>query len=460
MPGDALAEFWKLASVHRPVVGAGDAAWWPEGALAQLTGLGLLTPVKHARSVPCDACHDGHSAEVVFIDSVPPRAYLCCPVAGRVEVPAERLRQWAPNFLRLADLVADALGLAGGVQEVVPSRAWVLGLGNVLGEQRLVVMAVGLGRPDGQAVFDKVARPNSLPPVLILVPESITLPLAYPAAVKVANLPTLVRVEGGRLVAATTALAGPKPSRRAKPRTAAVGFPTPSGADWKDVTLTLTGNRLRVQVATTRREYDFDAAGFEDNRARGKPNRQWSILKAFATGGGTLTVADAEQADNVKQQISQLGKTLRGILHIDGTPFKKVRRESAYTSAVRIVCHDTVSFVSPAGATWDDVTITEVAAGRVRVEVETGGKVATRELDLRDLGLLGSTGKPRVVGRTLLDVLRAGGRFAAPDTDVGMLDLGKYLTELLGIDGPPFAYSTTARTWMAVFEAVSERNGN
>ena len=56
-------------------------------------------------TVVCDACHEGHIEEVVFIESPPGspiRAYMHCPAAGRVPVPLERLKQWVVDFLGLA----------------------------------------------------------------------------------------------------------------------------------------------------------------------------------------------------------------------------------------------------------------------------------------------------------------------------------------------------------------------
>ena len=146
---------------------------WPDGLEQFITKVGLVKPADNANTVLCDACHEGHVAEVTFIESPPGspvRAYIYCPECGRVAVPLERLKQWAIHFPGIASSVAACLDLTGQVEEVAPGRIWFLGKATMAGRSREVFLARGLGWVDASDVIGGCTRLNAAGTALVFVP--------------------------------------------------------------------------------------------------------------------------------------------------------------------------------------------------------------------------------------------------------------------------------------------------
>ena len=125
---DVLRLLRDRADAREPVYTADDVAVWPKGVVEQLVSAGLLTAAPNATAVVCDACAGDHVEEVVYVESPPGtglRAYIRCPLEGRVAVPLERLRRWEVNFRTVAQHSASALDTCGDVEEVVPVRVWL-----------------------------------------------------------------------------------------------------------------------------------------------------------------------------------------------------------------------------------------------------------------------------------------------------------------------------------------------
>ncbi len=79
------------------IVTADEVSEWPEGAFDALLREGCLREIQPATTVECDACFEGHSEVVEFIEEPPgsePRAYIVCPEFGRVKVDTQRMRRW------------------------------------------------------------------------------------------------------------------------------------------------------------------------------------------------------------------------------------------------------------------------------------------------------------------------------------------------------------------------------
>jgi hypothetical protein len=155
---DFLRPLWDRADLREPVWGADEVALWPDGAADRLLAAGLIRPTDPARAVVCDACSDDHLSEVVLRPCSrdgETQAYLRCPEAGRVRVPLDRLRRWAPDLDRLASETHGALDLAGNVECLVPGRVWRLGKREVGGEGRLCLLFRGLGWTDGGEVLGR-----------------------------------------------------------------------------------------------------------------------------------------------------------------------------------------------------------------------------------------------------------------------------------------------------------------
>jgi hypothetical protein len=151
--GDPLDRFWPLYDVAAPSVAGFEARWWPPGALDRLIGLGLLREDACAAEVVCPACGEGHVEEVMAAPSAegPPRYFIRCPEALRVEVPPALLRQWTPDFQRLARAVKELLGIEGRATTKVADRLWRLGVLDWREGKREAYLARGLTRHDAAA---------------------------------------------------------------------------------------------------------------------------------------------------------------------------------------------------------------------------------------------------------------------------------------------------------------------
>jgi len=167
---DPLALFWTSIEAETPLFTATDLRRWPADTADRLIGLGLLRLTTSATHVACPACDQGHVEEVIPCqgDDGNMRFFIRCPEALRVEVPGDLLRQWAVDFDALAAALAKALALKGHPKTIVPGRLWRLGKTPWQGANREVLLARGLGWPDGRTVTCHVG-PNGRP--VVLVPE-------------------------------------------------------------------------------------------------------------------------------------------------------------------------------------------------------------------------------------------------------------------------------------------------
>jgi hypothetical protein len=173
---DHLCFVWGRADAVEPVYSADEVALWPQGALDQLSACGLLRPTANAKAVVCDACGRDHVEEVTLLESPPGsglRAYICCPDAGRASVPLDRLRQREIDFRQLARTIASALATAGEVEELVPSRVWLLSKTMLAGRPHEVFLARGLPWSDGAEVVGKARRLLASSRPVVLVPGSV-----------------------------------------------------------------------------------------------------------------------------------------------------------------------------------------------------------------------------------------------------------------------------------------------
>lgn len=487
MPDDLLRQLWERADAGAARFTADEVAFWPSGWLDQLSAAGLLRPEAPARSVVCDACSEGHAEEIQWIESPPGtgrRAYIMCPTAGRVRVEPGQLRQWGVDLARVAELTAAALGAAGGVEELVSGRVWLLGKLFAGDRSREVFLACGLHRRDGGDVVGRCARLSAAAAPVVLVPAFVPPREVWPEAPPVVvPLSALLTLDGTQVVIDRPHLDGALGAAPGKPRSPSPvrSFPTPAGATWEDVVLTLAEHGLHIAVRGVQRVFTFQEAGFEDRRRRNVPNQLWALLQIFARRGGLLSVGAAGVPKHLKQIVGKLDTLLVQLIQLDGKAFRFSRNEQHYRANFHIGTEAGVVFPVPPGATWDSVAVIEVEPGVVSVAVEATEDFAVftrdeeerhdrwegaqragsteRRYDLTTLGLANSEGRPSPVGTALLELLRAGGRLRRPDNDEPMLRLSEHLSRLLPIDGPPFQFLASGSVWIANFEAVSRVAG-
>ena len=112
---------------------------WPADAVRQLKSQKLLIKASPAVSVVCPGCEQECTTAVY---TPPPRtapaaSFVVCDKRddiNRVEVPAERLRQWRCGAEAVGAFVAQSLGLRSGNQRKTDAGLWELGF--VTGKKR------------------------------------------------------------------------------------------------------------------------------------------------------------------------------------------------------------------------------------------------------------------------------------------------------------------------------------
>jgi hypothetical protein len=274
--------------------------------------------------------------------------------------------------------------------------------------------------------------------------------------------------------------------RRKAPIKAQKSFPTPAGVGWRDVTLSVTDTHVTVEAKRRSVEFSFDEAGFEERRKGQVPDAIWGLLKVFSMRGGMIPVSDAllsrRTRTNLRQYVTELRRRLHALIPgIDDDPIPHERDERSYRTAFRITSQEIIRFPTPVGTSWAQVSImlrgndsvyiavpeVERYAGSTYVE-EQGNEMhkweaaereakLERRYDLRTLGLADENGQLDGRGTALVEVLRGEGVVKHPADNKSMLDLGGFLTKVMGIKNPPFDFAPNDGKWVAKFDASSEK---
>lgn len=102
---------------------------WPARFFRYLVDTGIIVEAAAATHVECDACSRGHVERVDAVRTTrrAARFYHNCPEAGRVEVIAERLRQWKVSIPALAQVLAAGFKLSGDAPKRLAGNVWQLG---------------------------------------------------------------------------------------------------------------------------------------------------------------------------------------------------------------------------------------------------------------------------------------------------------------------------------------------
>ena len=483
MCDDDLRPLWAHLDCRQMILTADDVEEWPAGRLERLLKAGLLREAANARSVVCDACAEGHVEEVQLLESPSGsgfRGYIVCPENGRVRVPLARLRQWEVDLSGLAQALAAALPAAGGHEELVPGRVWLLGKSALGGQSRDAFLVRGAAWSDFRAVLAGARRFQEATNPVVLVADIIPSQEVWDGDVlTVFAMRTLARLEDSCLTVdrdQMNRVLG-RGRRQAAPMTV-VAVPTPQGAQWKDLSLVVDDFEFAFQVLGKRGKRGFKECGCENRVKGGFPDHVWTLLRLFARDRGSL-VEDAlepKTKDNLKQYVSELRKRLQTLFPaMDGTPIVKPAGEH-YKTAFKITARDGIVLTVPAGTTWSGISIIETRDGQIRFTAKTKGRffaygdgraenrpgeaaerpsTTTWEYDLWTLGLLDDDGDPNPTGNALLWVLRAGGSIKRDEEDKAMFKLCGFLSRLMAIDASPFHFHRLQ--WIPLFEADSER---
>jgi len=169
---DPLDIIWRAADNPRPVFAAEDLDGVPPQIRTRLTQLKILRPSATASHVVCDACDEQH-VECVIPIKYPggqTRFFIRCPENGRIEVPRERLLQWAVDYTPLLAALAKALCAQGQMAEVVPRRVWNLGRASLAGKSKPIWAVRGLAWPDAGQIAASLPKGRS--PILFFLGQA------------------------------------------------------------------------------------------------------------------------------------------------------------------------------------------------------------------------------------------------------------------------------------------------
>lgn len=169
MSRDPLDLLWRCADNPSPVLVLEDLEAISRYDLDRLMELGLVRKSATATHVICDACAEGHVEEVdrILYPEHVTRFFITCPENGRVEVPRERLMQWAVDYLSLFLSLSSALSASTGVTEVIPGRVWNLGRAALAGKSKTIWVARGLAWSDAAQLAHVLPKGRS--PVLFFL---------------------------------------------------------------------------------------------------------------------------------------------------------------------------------------------------------------------------------------------------------------------------------------------------
>ena len=135
-PLEALLELLERVGASRDaaaLVSEEELSHWPADAVRELKSQKLVVKASPAVSVVCPGCEQECT---MLVYTPPPRSgpaasFVVCDKRddiNRVEVPAERLRQWRCGAEAVGAFVAQSLGLRSGNRRKMDAGLWELGL--------------------------------------------------------------------------------------------------------------------------------------------------------------------------------------------------------------------------------------------------------------------------------------------------------------------------------------------
>ena len=163
-PLEALLEMLERVEASRgaaALVSEEELSHWPAEAVRKLKSQKLLIKASPAVSVVCPGCEQECPMPVYTPAprTAPAASFVVCDKRddiNRVEVPAERLRQWRCGTEAVGAFVAQSLGLRSGNQRKTDAGLWELGL--VMGKKRSQMLCL-----QANDALELVAGNNAVP---------------------------------------------------------------------------------------------------------------------------------------------------------------------------------------------------------------------------------------------------------------------------------------------------------
>jgi hypothetical protein len=163
-PLEALLELLERVAASRgaaALVSEEELNQWPAEAVRELKAQKLLAKASPAASVVCPGCDQECTMQVETLPAGtrPVVSFVVCDKRDdicRVEVPAERLRQWRCGAEAVGTFVSKSLGLRPGSQRKTDAGLWELGL--LTGKKRSQMVCL-----KANEALELVAGQNAVP---------------------------------------------------------------------------------------------------------------------------------------------------------------------------------------------------------------------------------------------------------------------------------------------------------
>lgn len=302
---DPLGVLWACFDSIDPLFAPTEIASWDRAARDWLIEHGVLKRAASARMVACPSCPDGHVEAVLAVPGTdPPRFFIPCPEAMRVEIDASMLEQWSIDGDAVAALVAAAIGLCGTPKPVVPDRLWRLGRTPWRGSTRQVVLARRLCDDDAERIACHVGKAGR---DIILVghaiPDDPIWPGRTPAVIALSQVATVV---GAAMAIDAVAMAemvdtaDQVSAERAGASLDAVSTKNVQRHVRSAVKSLLTNDALveayRVHLSYRKAADGLNEQGFKTNR--------WAVERAVKAAGGPEAVTAIETSASVDRTVA------------------------------------------------------------------------------------------------------------------------------------------------------------
>jgi hypothetical protein len=122
---------------------------------------------------------------------------------------------------------------------------------------------------------------------------------------------------------------------KAHPPTAT--FPTPEGANWKDILIEITSHEsLRISCRGIKKTYTAFDIGYRDGRRGDRLTKQWDLLVGFAQTNGVLNWSSNRAREGIQKSVQSLRQNLKSVFNMTDSPIHNYTKKNGYVTKFQI----------------------------------------------------------------------------------------------------------------------------
>jgi hypothetical protein len=380
----------------------------------------------------------------------------------------------------LARQLAAAMELAGTVESILHGRLWKLGRRRLAGRFRDAFLGVASSRDEVGIAEAATRHLNATHGILLYLGNLQRMEGWSLRHFTVFDAKAITALTAGGLEVALDYIEDALPREGGSEKLTGIrSVALPDGTAWADLSIEVADTSLLVSAGAYEKEMSLEESGFADDRqGESASDRPLQILRLFATRRGRIVLANLPGGESGKsrlqKQVSVLRSRLGSLFAIAESPIVLDKKSGEYRCAFNVRLRADEGFPTPAGASWLDFRIEELAGGRLAVGVKSKEAFRTRQVQRGEgcsipvtaereartwreysavvLGLANDSGIPTPEGRALLECLRSEGKLQRPPEDMAVLKLGRWLRRWTGVEDDPINYSESKGLWLAHFE--------